>query len=181
MALFKVNKANLALARAAIRAYGEAYLHGCGNVYATEEDSNFRRDFSNPQSDKSESPSTYRLHFTDVSQVPTTVEDTERQFFASKQRDQREKQRTKTVSKVRTVVVTDEDGSQDEDEELDVKSLPIAQPRKPLQKAVTNGKGPKDKKLVEVDDKDESKDTDPPAAANKKNGAKTDGSAGVVI
>src|ERR1700733_5045838 len=90
MALFKVNKANLALARATVRTYGQAFLHGCGNVYATEEDSNFRRDFSNPQSDKSESPSTYRLHFTDVSQVPTTVEDTERQFFASKQRDQRE-------------------------------------------------------------------------------------------
>lgn len=107
--LFKVNRANLTLARAAIREYGECWLHGCGNIYATKEDSDFRKEFTNPNPDKTPPASAYVLHLTRVSQVPGTPEEAEEALLKSKAQEARESQRQKSISKVRTLSVTEDD------------------------------------------------------------------------
>lgn len=124
--IFKVNKANLALTRATIKTYGEAWLHGCGNVYATAEDSDFRKNFTNPNPDRTAPPSAYAVHFNDVNQVPATPEQAEEMLIKAKAAENREAQRQKTTSKVRTVSVSADDLHEDDKDDTELAKKVIA-------------------------------------------------------
>lgn len=128
--LFKVNSVNLALARAAVRAYGECWLHGDGNIYAKEEDSDFRAVFSNPNPDKTPSAGQYRLHLTSISQVPNSAEEAEDALMRAKAQEAREAQRQKSVSKVRTLSITEDDLH--ENDKADAELVNRVVPQKPV-------------------------------------------------
>ena len=72
--MFQVNAQNLKDLRAAVEQYGEAWIHGCGNIYVTKEDSHFRAKWSNPLHNGDASAPKYWAHFKSVDEVPDNVE-----------------------------------------------------------------------------------------------------------
>lgn len=107
--IFKVNNVNLALARATVRVHGKAWLHGCGNVYNNKDDSDFRADFTNPNPDKTPHASSYRLYFDSVNQVPANEDEAEERLLRAKAAELKENTRQKSVNKVRTISIGEDD------------------------------------------------------------------------
>lgn len=119
MALFKANTVNLqqtrALLRAKIAQHGEGhsdavvYLHGCGNLYFSKEDSDFRKDFTNKNPDGSEPASSYRLIFRHLEDIPKSQDALENAFFSAKAKEVKAAAQPKQISKIPTLTVTDDD------------------------------------------------------------------------
>jgi len=78
--LFKITTANLEQIKDCVEQLGICFFHGDGNMYTTQEDSNFRKDFSNPKNEGA----IYRVKFTSVSAVPDTVEGMTKLLFESR-------------------------------------------------------------------------------------------------
>lgn len=78
---FKINEAVIGQVKETIAAFGIAYVHGCGNIYNSKENSDTRRDFTNAEQEEA----TYRVVLTSIPQVPETVESFKAALFAAKQ------------------------------------------------------------------------------------------------
>lgn len=67
--MFKIVRENLPQIEATVKAYGNCFVHGDGNLYVAKADSDFRRDYSNP-----DSPAKYRVEFKEGDHIPADVE-----------------------------------------------------------------------------------------------------------
>lgn len=103
--MFKTSQANIPQIKATIKAYGECWFHGCGNIYADEISSGFRQKFTNPNSEES----VYRIHFTSVGQVPATVEDLNKLLMASRSKEIVQEKMPKTTQGIKTISVEDDE------------------------------------------------------------------------
>jgi hypothetical protein len=113
--MFKTRQTNIPQIKAVINEYGQCWFHGCGNIYVDKKESDFRKEFTNPNSEES----VYRIHFTSISQVPSTVEDLDKLLLASRNKEMIEEKRPKSVTGVKTISVpTEETFVNDEDAEL---------------------------------------------------------------
>jgi hypothetical protein len=105
---FKTHKENIKQIRAVIATYGQCYFHGCGNFYDKKEDSDFRKDFTNPGHNNTTPASAYRVHFTSKNQVPDNVEDLNALLQKSFAKEQVEASKPKSVSSIKTISVDDD-------------------------------------------------------------------------
>lgn len=81
---FKVKPITLLHLKDVLEEYPTAWLHADGNIYVTEADSNFRKDYSNP-SDRS---AKFRIKFTNISQVPENPEDLNDLFLRTYEKEE---------------------------------------------------------------------------------------------
>jgi hypothetical protein len=108
--MFKTHPAHFKQIRAVVAKYGICYFHGDGNMFTTEQDSNFRKDFTNPK----EEASKYRAIFRTGDHIPDTEQEMEAVLMATYNREKqvaKAKEDKKTTLKSITV---------DEPEESDV-------------------------------------------------------------
>ena len=98
--MFKLHPANLPQIKATVAAYGTCYIHGDGNLYTTKEESDFRKDFSNPDSDES----TYRVKFEKGDTIPATIDELETLLLNSKQKERMEEKQVKSYSAVKSKI-----------------------------------------------------------------------------
>jgi hypothetical protein len=105
MSIFKTHKENIPQIHAVIDTFKECYFHGCGNMYDNKVDSDFRKDFSNPGHNNTAPASAYRVHFTDKSEVPDTVEKLNALLQGSFAKEQVEASKPKSVANVKTISV----------------------------------------------------------------------------
>jgi hypothetical protein len=112
--MFKTSQANIAQIKATITAYGECWFHGCGNIYVGKSESDFRKDFTNPNSEES----VYRVHFTNAGQVPSNVEDLNKLLMQSRNQEMIQEKIPKHVSSVKTISVPRTDNNVDDEAEL---------------------------------------------------------------
>jgi len=82
--MFKTHITNLEDAKLAIEQYGECWLHGCGNIYTDKGAHEFRAKYGNPLHNGNPSAGAYFVHFTSVSQVPTSLERLHGMFHANR-------------------------------------------------------------------------------------------------
>jgi hypothetical protein len=130
--MFKTHKENIPQIHAVIDAFGECYFHGCGNLYDNKQDSDFRKDFTNPGHNNTTPASAYRVHFTDANQVPKTTEELNALLQKSFAKEQVEASKPKSISNIKTVSVTPIKESEvaktqaelDEEEKAAKKNLP---------------------------------------------------------
>lgn len=101
--LFKVNNANLTHLRAAVEQYGEAWIHGDGNIYVDEPASNFRKDFSNPTHDGMPTAPQYRAHFKSLDSIPTSVDAMKKILLDNANRETEKKQETVNKTDVKII------------------------------------------------------------------------------
>ena len=106
MSIFKTHIENIPQIHAVIDTFKECYFHGCGNMYDNKVDSDFRKDFSNPGHNNTAPASAYRVHFTDKSEVPDTVEKLNALLQGSFAKEQVEASKPKSVANIKTVTVT---------------------------------------------------------------------------
>jgi hypothetical protein len=106
--MFKTHQKNIPQIKAAIIAYGEVWVHGCGNMYANDEKgkkaSDDRQKYSNPDSEEA----TYRILFTDVKQVPATKEALDKKLMASRNQEMITDRANKVSTGVKTIRVEEE-------------------------------------------------------------------------
>lgn len=102
--MFKTKQENIPQIKAVIKAYGECYFHGCGNMYTSKEASDFRQKFTNPNSEES----VYRIHFTSVGQVPATVEELNKKLMASRSQEIVQEKMPKASQEIKTIKVEEE-------------------------------------------------------------------------
>jgi len=81
--IFKLHKNCLPQIKAVVNTYGVCYVHGDGNLYITQEKSDFRKDFSNPSSEES----TYRVKFGQGDKIPATVDDLQKMMLESRNQE----------------------------------------------------------------------------------------------
>ena len=110
--MFKTSHANIAQIKATIGAYGECWFHGCGNIYVGKSESDFRKDFTNPNSEES----VYRVHFTNAGQVPGNVEDLNKLLMQSRNQEMIQEKIPKHVSSVKTISVPQTESKIDDEE-----------------------------------------------------------------
>lgn len=98
--LTKLHPANLDTLAAVVDAYGQAYLHGDGNIYEDEKNSNHHQDFSNENAPEA----TYRCHYRRGDVLPQTIDQAEKDMINYKAKDAEKKaaptaqsQLTKTI------------------------------------------------------------------------------------
>lgn len=103
--MFKTSQSNIPQIKATIKAYGECWFHGCGNIYADKQASDFRQKFTNPNSEEA----AYRIHFTSVAQVPATVEDLNKKLMSSRNDEMVREKMPKMAQEVKTISVDDDD------------------------------------------------------------------------
>jgi len=103
--MFKLHPANIPQIKATVAAYGTCYIHGDGNLYTTQQESDFRKDFSNPDSDES----TYRVKFEKGDKVPATIDELEKMLLDSKQKERMEEKQVKLYSAVKSITVPAEE------------------------------------------------------------------------
>lgn len=113
--MFKTSQANIPQIKATIEEFGECWFHGCGNIYADKVSSDFRQKFTNPNSEES----TYRIHFTNVKQVPGTVEALNKALMSSRSDEIVKEKMPKASQSIKTI---------------SVKSDPTPEPMKATQK-----------------------------------------------
>jgi dsRNA-specific ribonuclease len=103
--MFKTTQENIPQIKATIKAYGECWFHGCGNIYADVSASDFRQKFTNPNSEEA----IYRIHFTSVSQVPATLEDLNKALMSSRSQEIVKEKMPKAAQTIKTISVEAED------------------------------------------------------------------------
>jgi hypothetical protein len=103
--MFKTSQANIPQIKATIKAFRECWFHGCGNIYADQAASDFRQKFTNPNSEES----TYRIHFTSVSQVPGTTEELNKMLMASRNQEMIQEKMPKLSQGIKTISVEDDE------------------------------------------------------------------------
>jgi hypothetical protein len=116
--MFKTHENNIPQIHAVIDAYGECYFHGCGNFYDKKEDSDFRKDFTNPGHNNTTPASAYRVHFRSKSEVPKTVEDLNALLQNSFAKEQVEASKPKSVAAIKTISVATKTQAELDEEEL---------------------------------------------------------------
>lgn len=102
--MFKTNDKNIPQIKAVIKKYGECWFHGCGNIYIDKQASDFRQNFTNPNSEES----IYRIHFTNISQVPTDTEQLNKLLMSSRNKEMIEAKMNKVSHSVSTIEVEEE-------------------------------------------------------------------------
>lgn len=79
--LLKLVPANLIHLVDVLDQFGPAWIHGDGNVYLDETESNFHFKYSNPLPNQAPSAPMYRAHFKDSDDVPETCEELEKMML----------------------------------------------------------------------------------------------------
>jgi hypothetical protein len=104
--MFKTSQQNIPQIKAALKAYPQngIWFHGCGNMYADQASSDFRQKFTNPNSEDA----TYRIHFTNVKEVPATVEELNKMLMASRSQEIVREKMPKVSQSVKTISVEEE-------------------------------------------------------------------------
>ena len=87
---FNIHLVNLKQVRAVVQKYGVCWFHGDGNFYRDEVNSNFRKGFTNPGRDNSLPSAAYRVKFTNVDDVPNTIQAMEKRLYAAKMEEDRQ-------------------------------------------------------------------------------------------
>lgn len=102
----RLHQHNLKQAAAILAAYGVCFLHGDGNMFITDEASNFRQEYSNPDAEESKQ----RLVLRAGDRVPETVEEAERLMAANTRREKQiKKEKDKASSQKVTTIAVDID------------------------------------------------------------------------
>lgn len=96
--MFKLHPQHLKDIKAAANHYGSIYFHGDGNIYHREEDSNFRKEFSN----NSDGPQTYRVKFSKDGEFPDTLEVLAEMLMKAKNAEAIEKAKPKETAGIST-------------------------------------------------------------------------------
>lgn len=96
--MFKLHAQHLKDIKAATNHYGSIYFHGDGNIYHKEEDSTFRKDFSN----NSDGPQTYRVKFIKDGTFPETLEVLSEMLMKAKNAEAIEKSKPKEIAGIST-------------------------------------------------------------------------------
>jgi hypothetical protein len=91
--------------KAVVRTFGICYLHGDGNMYHTEKDSHFRKNFGNPGQEESK----YRVKFEKGDKIPETVEEMNEALMKSRQKEMVQDSQPKAAQVSTTFKVDDED------------------------------------------------------------------------
>lgn len=99
--MFKANQANIAQIKATIDAYGECWFHGCGNIYVGKDESDFRKNFTNPNSEEA----IYRIHFSSINEVPSSVKELNELLMKSRNQELIQEKMPATTSMVKTISV----------------------------------------------------------------------------
>jgi hypothetical protein len=102
--MFKTSEANIPQIKATIKAFGQCWFHGCGNIYADKEPSDFRQKFTNPNSEEA----AYRIHFTSISQVPSTLEELNKKLMSSRGEEITKEKLPKLSQEIKTISVEEE-------------------------------------------------------------------------
>ena len=103
--MFKLHPANIPQIKATVAAFGVCYFHGDRNLFSTERESNFRKNFSNPDMDDS----SYRVKFEKGDKIPSTIEELEKMLLASKNKERADERTIKETSSVKTIKVEAEE------------------------------------------------------------------------
>lgn len=103
--MFGLTKTHLSQLKAAVKNFGTCWFHADGNIYVTEKDSDFRKNFSNPKDEKA----TYRVKVSDVKDVPETVEGMNQILLKSRQQEIIEAARPAKVDGTKTFTVEEEE------------------------------------------------------------------------
>lgn len=106
----KLHPLNIAQLKAVVKAEGQAWIHGDGNIYKTEKESNQRAKFSNPKQEDCK----YRVHFTNVSAIPNDL-DTLRDML-TKSRIKTDDEKDIPEKKITTYAVDEDDVDDLEDD-----------------------------------------------------------------
>lgn len=89
--IFKTHPAHIAQIKAVIKAKGRCWFHGDGNLYDDDgtpgNPSHNRMTFNNPMPNNVPSPASYRVLFTNVNQVPDTVDGLNEALAQAKSRE----------------------------------------------------------------------------------------------
>jgi hypothetical protein len=101
--LLKLVPANLAHLRDVIDEFGPAWIHGDGNVYLEEQDSNFHFKYSNPLPNQAPSAAMYRAKFNDSDDVPDTCKELEEIMLQNAKKKMEQDQVTKNAVEPRVV------------------------------------------------------------------------------
>jgi hypothetical protein len=108
--IFKLHEENLPQVKAVVKKFGVCYIHGDGNLYITKEESDFRKDFSNPNSDEA----TYRVKFEKGDEIPGTIEDLQSLMMKAKNQETLDERKVEEISSVRTFAVESDDETGEE-------------------------------------------------------------------
>ena len=110
--IFKLHKNNLPQIKGVVAAFGVCYVHGDGNLYESQEASDFRKDFTNPDSDEA----TYRAKFEKGDKIPDTIEELQTLMMKNRNKEILETRKVQEISHVKTVTIpVDEETEQPEE------------------------------------------------------------------
>lgn len=101
--MFKTNQANIAQIKATIEAYDECWFHGCGNIYVGKDESDFRKNFTNPNSEES----IYRIRFSSLNEVPGSVKELNELLMKSRNQELIQEKMPASTTMVKTISVTE--------------------------------------------------------------------------
>jgi hypothetical protein len=101
--MFKTNQANIAQIKATIDSYGECWFHGCGNIYVGKDESDFRKNFTNPNSEES----IYRVHFSGQNEVPGNVKELNELLMKSRNQELIQEKMPASTTMVKTISVAE--------------------------------------------------------------------------
>jgi hypothetical protein len=100
--MFPLHNQHLADIKGAVAHFGEIRFHGDGNIYQTEQDSDFRKDFSNDPV----GPHTYRVRFDKNSILPKSLDELAKMLQASKTQEAIDRAKPKEQKNAATFVST---------------------------------------------------------------------------
>jgi hypothetical protein len=83
--MFKIKPQHIENLELSVDAFGIAYIHGDGNIFADEKNSEFRKNWSSPSSKGSE----YVLKFKKGDILPENVEELMQMFYKEKEQEER--------------------------------------------------------------------------------------------
>jgi hypothetical protein len=97
--IFKTNKALIEQVKDCVAAFDKTFVHGDGNIYDNQRDSDFRKGFSNPGNEEAK----YRLILEKGASVPGTVEDFNKALLDARNKELVQDAAPKTASAVKTI------------------------------------------------------------------------------
>lgn len=103
--MLRVHKNNIPQIKASIKAFGFVWFHGDGNMYNDDQLSKDAVTFYNPKQEEC----SYRVKFTDINQVPSSVEDLVKKLQEAKAKEMMESRKPSQEVKQNTVKVSAED------------------------------------------------------------------------
>ena len=103
--IFKLHQNCLPQIKAVLKEYGVCYIHGDGNLYITQEKSDFRKDFSNPSNEES----TYRVKFVTGDKIPGNVEELQKMMLENRNQEILKERTNVYTSNVKTFTVEPEE------------------------------------------------------------------------